>query len=129
MIENVLNDYLRYYEEVLRLCRETDDHPEESRFRYTAEGAWSMIHFLRNGPPELVEEMINRLREGRVEVSALFANEITNMCGHEELVRLIYPSFELKRLYGIPISCASITDIPGLSWGLPTILRLSLIHI
>lgn len=47
-----------------------------------------------------------RIKEGRVEVPALFANEITNLCGHEEIIRLIYPSFSLKQRYGITINLA-----------------------
>jgi hypothetical protein len=34
----------------------------------------------------------------------------------------MYPSFRIKRQLGAPIRTASITDIPGLSWGLPTVL-------
>ncbi|MCX5638162.1 MAG: glycosyl hydrolase-related protein, partial [Planctomycetota bacterium] len=60
--------------------------------------------------------------EGRIEIGALFGNEITCLCSHEELIRLMYPSFRLKRKFGESIRTASIIDIPGLSWGLPTIL-------
>ncbi len=55
-------------------------------------------------------------------MTALFANEITELCGHEELVRLLYPSFELKRRFGIDITVAEHNDIPGFSWGLASAL-------
>ncbi len=70
--------------------------------------------------------MLAKLRryvgEGRIEIPALFGNEITGLCGHEELIRLMYPSFRLGRDFGATIRSASITDVPGLSWGLPTVL-------
>ncbi|MCD6506189.1 hypothetical protein J7M22_06145 [Candidatus Poribacteria bacterium] len=121
-IENVLRSYEGFYERILEYCRETDEYPWEARFRYMVEQSWSIYHFMDNASAEKVKEMVGRIREGRVEVPALFGNEITNLCGHEEMVRLIYPSFNLKRRYDIPIRSAAITDIPGLSWALPTVL-------
>lgn len=117
-IENVLRSYGGYYDEVLRFCAETDGFPEESRFRYMAEEAWSVQHFVDTRPGDVVERFMERAKEGRIEVPALFGNEISGLCGHEELIRLLYPSFRLKREYGIPVRTAGITDIPGLSWGL-----------
>jgi len=121
-IEGVLRKYCRIYEDVLRFCDETDDWPEESKFRYMAEEAWSIQHFIENSSPETVEKLEKYIREGRVEVPALFGNQISGMCGHEELIRLMYPSFRMHRKYGAPIRSGSITDVPGLSWGLPTVL-------
>ena len=62
------------------------------------------------------------LQQGRIEVSALYGNEITGLLGHEEQIRLMYPSFDLKRRFGAAIQTAHTTDIPGLSWGLPMLL-------
>jgi len=121
-IENVLHQYDGFYDDVLRFCRETDDWPEECEYRYTVEGTWSIQHFLRNRPEEVVEKLGKYIRAGRIEIPALLGNEISALCSHEELIRLMYPSFRLKRRLGAPIRTASITDVPGLSWGLPTVL-------
>lgn len=121
-IENVLRNYCGFYEDILRFCEETDAWPEESRFRYMVEETWSIQHFIENSSYEVLEKLGRYIREGRIEVPALFGNEISGMCGHEELIRLMYPSFRIKREFGAQIRTASITDIPGLSWGLPTIL-------
>jgi len=121
-IEGVLRKYRRIYEDVLRFCDETDDWPEESKFRYMVEEAWSIQHFIETSSPETVEKLEKYIREGRIEVPALFGNQISGMCGHEELIRLMYPSFRMHRKYGAPIRSGSITDVPGLSWALPTIL-------
>ncbi|UCF17730.1 MAG: hypothetical protein JSW59_09755, partial [Phycisphaerales bacterium] len=43
-------------------------------------------------------------------------------CSHEELVRLMYPSFRMARRFDGRILTGSITDVPGLSWGLPTVM-------
>ncbi|MGD8501910.1 MAG: hypothetical protein PVJ86_14760, partial [Phycisphaerales bacterium] len=40
-IENVLHLYDEFYDNVLAFCEQTDDWPEESKYRYTVEGTWS----------------------------------------------------------------------------------------
>jgi len=121
-IENVLRQYDRFYDDVLRFCDETNDWPEEAKFRYTVEGTWSIQHFVENRPKEAVEKLAKYVRDGRIEIPAFFGNEITGLCSHEEQIRMMYPSFRLRRQFGAPIRTASITDIPGLSWGLPTMM-------
>lgn len=119
---NVLREYDGFYDEILRFCKETEDWPDESKFRYVVEQFWSLQHFIENRPKKTVDKLIKYIREGRIEVTALFGNQITELCGHEELIRLMYPSFSLKRKYDVKICSAALNDIPGLSWGLATIL-------
>ena len=121
-IENVLYRYDGFYDDVLRFCEQTKDWPDESKYRYTVEGAWSLQHFVENRPKQVVDKLGKYVKEGRIEISALFGNEITCLCGHEELIRLMYPSFRLKRMLGGKIDSGCIVDIPGLSWGLPTVI-------
>jgi len=120
--QNVFDEYIGFYDSVLQFCDQTSDWPEESRFRYQVETSWSILHYIRNKPEEAVRKLMNLAKDGRIEIAALYGNEVTALCSHEELIRLIYPSFTLKRDYGIPIKSAEINDIPGLSWGLSTVL-------
>ena len=87
-IENVLHRYDGFYDDILRFCEETEDWPEESKFRYTAEQSWSIQHYIENRPKQTVEKIVKYMREGRIEVPALFGNEISALCSHEELIRL-----------------------------------------
>ncbi len=121
-IENVLNSYAGFYDDVLRFCRETDDWPEEAKYRYTAEGAWAMKHFVETRDKEALDELGKYIKEGRIEIGALMGNEISALCSHEELVRLMYPSFRMARQFDGQILTGAITDVPGLSWGLPTVM-------
>lgn len=121
-IENILIRHDGYYDDVIRFCKETADYPYESQYRYTAEVVWSLKHFIENRPGEVVAKLVKYIREGRIETHAFLGNEITGLCGHEELIRLMYPSFQLKEKYGINVEVGSITDVAGLSWGIPTIL-------
>ncbi|MHC4741250.1 MAG: glycoside hydrolase family 38 N-terminal domain-containing protein [Planctomycetota bacterium] len=121
-IENVMNLYDTFYDDVIRFCEETADRPFESRYRYSVEGTWSLKHYVENRSDEVLVKFSKYVKEGRIEIGALFGNEISGMCGHEELIRLLYPSFRYQRLLGGSIRTGSITDVPGLSWGLPTVM-------
>ncbi len=121
-IENVLNRYAGFYDDILRFCRQTDNWPDEAKYRYTAEAAWAMKHFVDTRDKESLDELGKYVRQGRVEIGALMGNQISTLCSHEELVRLMYPSFRMARQFGGQVLTGSITDVPGLSWGLPTVM-------
>ncbi|MCP4258449.1 MAG: hypothetical protein GY774_13260 [Planctomycetes bacterium] len=121
-IENVLNRYAGFYDDILRFCRETDNWPDEAKYHYTAEGAWAMKHFVETRDTEALEELGKYIKQGRIEIGALMGNQISCLHSHEELVRLMYPSFRMARQFDGQILTGSITDVPGLSWGLPTVM-------
>ena len=119
---NVLNEYDSFYDDILRFCDETEKFPEEAKFRYLVEQSWSIVHFIENRPKRIVDKLLKYIKEGRIEVTALYGNLITEVCGHEELIRALYPSFKLKRKYNLPIYSAEHNDVPGVSWGLAKVL-------
>jgi hypothetical protein len=119
---NILREHDGYMDRVLKFCEETADWPEESKFRYVAEQAWSVLHYIEHRPLKAVKRLIRLMREGRIEVTAFLDNETSELCSHEEQVRLAYPAFRLKRRFGIPIRTAELNDIPGVSWGLVSVL-------
>ncbi len=119
---NVRREHCRFMDEIVRFCEETEDFPEESKFRYNVEQAWSILPYFDQQPPEMVEKLLKYIREGRIEVMGLLGNETSELCGHEEQIRLTYPAFRLKRRFGVPIRAAELNDVPGLSWGLASVL-------
>ena len=120
--QNVLNEYIKIYDHVIKSCKITENYPKESQFKYQVEQLWSLLHYLDTQPPHKCEKLINLIKQGRIGISALFANEVTALCGHEELIRLLYPYLLLKKKYNIKTKVAQLNDIPGFSWGLASIL-------
>ena len=121
-IERVLKLYDTIYDDVLRYCEETDQYPDEARFRYTVEQSWSLQHYIQTIDPATREKLAKYIGTGRIEVPALYGNMISDLCSHEEMIRLVYPSFRINNEFGGQIRTGSITDVPGISWGLPTVL-------
>lgn len=119
---NVLRVHQKSLEDAIAMADATRHFPHEAQFRIVIEQAWSLDYFLRETTPPLRDAMLRLLKSGQFEVTAMYGNMITELCGHEELIRSLYPSFALKRQYGIPITSAEHNDITGISWGVAQVL-------
>ena len=120
--QDVVTEHLGFMDDVLDWCEETENWPEESRFRYLCEQAWSVIPWIENRSKGDLERLVKYVKSGQVEVAALWGNQTTELCSAEELARLMYPAFRLKREHGIDVVSAVHNDIPGFAWGLTSIL-------
>jgi hypothetical protein len=120
----IFKKHAEYLDDVIRYCRETEDYPDEAKFRWNAEVAWTIENFIKQRPEEKVGELMDLIRKGRVEVGAWYL-QLSDCFGHEELVRALYPARELVRRYGIPVTCAMNNDVTGWSWASPQILSKS----
>jgi len=119
---DVVAEHVEFMDTVLDWCEETEDWPEAARFRYLCEQAWSVVSWIENRPRSELERLVHYISRGQIEVTALWGNQTTELCSTEELARLMYPAFRLKRDRGIDVVSAIHNDIPGLSWGLISLL-------
>ncbi len=115
---NVLSKHARYLDKAIDMAEVTESYPDDAKFRLTIEQAWSVNYFLKKASPERAEKLIKLMQSGQFELTALFGNMITELCGHESLIRTLYPSYRIKKKYNIPIISAEHNDITGISWGL-----------
>ena len=114
----VIEQHAGYLASALDMAAAHDARGAESQFRIVIEQAWSLCHFLRHASPSQTDAMLDRLRSGQFELTALFGNMTSELCSHEELLRTLYPAFALKRRHAIPLVTAELNDVPGLGWGL-----------
>ena len=78
---DVLSEYKSFYDNILKFCDKTNKFPAEAKFRYMVEQTWSILHFIKNASGKDVNKLIKYIREGRIEVTALYGNLITELCG------------------------------------------------
>jgi alpha-mannosidase len=110
-----------YIAQALDLMTETDTRPEAERYRWTCESFWTVEQFLRRHP-ERRPEMMGRMREGRIEVTAAYAN-MTDLVGVDLLERSIRPAAAFCREAGVPLLSACNYDVNGFPWDLPRVLK------
>ncbi len=111
--------HIGYLDAALRLMRDTDSLDEAARFRWNEEALYAVTEWLANRPVSRHAELLERIRENRISLSAMPFNLHTEMCSTDELHELLAPALDLKRRYGLDFRVAMQTDVPGQVVGLP----------
>lgn len=119
----VMEDHVDFLDEVLDYCKETDNYPLNSKFKWTCEVSWTVKNYFRKRP-ERIAEFIQRVKEERIEITGFYLN-VTELYTVEELIRSLYFAKDLEKRYGIKVISAMNSDVPGLSWIIPQILSKS----
>jgi len=120
-----IDQHKGYFDHIIEYCRQTDNLPEEARFRWTCDTTWALKFYVNDRPPEVIEQFMALVRAGRIEITAQFAAFNSALLSHEELVRSLYYAHELAQKYDFRVTSAMITDIPGAPWGFPQVLAKS----
>jgi hypothetical protein len=107
-----------YLEQAIELARRTADYPAEARFRWNSEGLWAVDSYLEQAPPEKRRQLIDAVRNGWIELDALYGNELTGLCRPEELFRLLDCARRISQEHDLVIDSAMISDVPGYTWGI-----------
>src|SRR6266550_2494617 len=118
------------HDECLELHRQNLDaalarlaaHPD---FRWTAECALQLISYVENRPPAAGELLARALRDGKIGVSAVFAQPLTGILDHETFARVLWPAGLFARERGLGYRAAQLSDVPGQTLTLPTLLAAS----
>ena len=105
----------------LEYCKLTDGWDKESQYRWTVETSEPMARWIRNAPREKVEELVTRIKEGRIELGAIHNSVNVEMLNTESLARLFYtPNRYVVDMLGIePRKLALLDDVEGLPRSLP----------
>ncbi len=119
---DVERSHWKYYEQAIDASRKTADYPEGAQFKWNVEVLWATDSYLQQASPEKRQEFIDAVRKGWIGLDALYGNELTALCRPEELVRLVDFGNRLKREYQVPIDSAMISDVPGYTWGIVSVL-------
>ena len=103
--------------EGMKLGNETKGHVDGARFVWNPEVSWP-VERLWNTQPEVRDELIAALKDGRIAMDASYLNLNTSICLDEELFHVFKFSRKMQRLSGQSIDVFQQFDIPGITWGL-----------
>lgn len=113
----ILAEHMRYIDYALDYCDQTDILPDEARFRWTCESAWVTREYLRSRPASQIERFKQRIAEGRIEVTGMYAN-MAEIADENVMFDFLQPLKEIKKL-GIPVKTAMQNDVNGIAWCMP----------
>ncbi len=112
--EDMLND-------VLEVCENTQNQNKNHQYVWTMPSwlLWKTLEGLSEEKRERVEDLIKR---GQLTWHALPFTTHTEFCGVEDYIRGLYFSKQLSQRFNKKVISAKMTDVPGHTWMLPSIL-------
>lgn len=114
----ILPEHLRYIDYALDFCDATDALPDDAKFRWTCETSWAVREYLRCRPGAQVARLVERVRQGRIEVCGLLLN-MSEIAPEPALAALVRPLREINAALGTPVRMAMQNDVNGAGWCLP----------
>lgn len=110
----ILPEHLRYIDNALDFCDQTDHYPDEAKFRWTCETSWSVREYLKSRPKKQVERLVQRIKEGRIEATGMFLN-YSEIIDESALATQIKYIKALKD-QGIEVTTLMQNDVNGIGW-------------
>ncbi len=110
----ILPEHLRYIDNALDYCDQTDNYPDAAKFRWTCETSWSVREYLKSRPKDQVDRLLQRIKEGRIEATGMFLNfsEIID----EAALSVQTKTLRMLKNKGINVTTAMQNDINGIAW-------------
>jgi hypothetical protein len=106
-----------HLDEMLR----TDAAPQESRDHFNMATTQEALDFAARYPARK-EELVRRIREGRIFVSPFLCNSLWGFQSVEGALRTLYPARRLEREWNIRLDVAEHIELPSMPWGVASLL-------
>ena len=110
----ILAEHLRYIDYALDYCDATDNYPENAKFRWTCEISWAVSEYLKNRPAEQIERLKQRVKEGRIELAAMYLN-FDELPDEQTLASSLFPIKQFRE-EGMRAELAMQDDVNGIGW-------------
>ena len=94
-------------------------------YRWTIEEGWWLDRWWERSTASQRAEMVSRLQEGRIKLTAGYASLHTTTAGHEELTRNLYWGSRFAAEHQVPLRTWITDDVPGSTFALPELLARS----
>jgi hypothetical protein len=117
----ILAEHLRYIDYALDYCDQTDNMPDDAKFRWTCESTWVVREYLRTRPKTQIERFKKRIGEGRIEVTGMYFN-MAEIADENIMFDYFQPLKEIKD-QGITVKTTMQNDVNGVAWCLPDYLK------
>jgi len=112
-------------ERALEFCRKTDDWDADNQYSWNVETSEPLIGFIQSRSHEEINELIRRIKEGRIELGATHNTASSEGLSYEALARLFYASNRhVVDLLNIPPSkIGMINDVVGITRSFPLYMK------
>ncbi|HEY2468639.1 MAG TPA: hypothetical protein VGI45_12480 [Terracidiphilus sp.] len=118
--EEQLDDIKPHLDAVIRTAK------QDPEFRWVIESTWQVQAWLdRTKDPAAIQDLVDLVHNGQIELSAAWGSEHTEFMGTEQLNRLVYGMRDIEKRLGVKTDLAMMDDVPGFTLRLPQVLSRS----
>lgn len=111
----------RFIDEAITLAEKYANHTSDGAFRWTIENTAPLLHWLQHASDADIARLIALERNGRIEVTGMFAN-VTPLFDTDQLIESLQPIRRLREQFGFTIRYAMNCDVNGENWPLVDLL-------
>jgi alpha-mannosidase len=122
---NIERKQTKNLDDALQLIDRTKDYPPDARYKWNMEVIWALESYLKQASLEKRQKVINEIKNGNIGLNALYANVLTGLANGVEMSHFTEYARKFSREYSTPITTACVSDIPGFTWGIVSILAQS----
>ncbi|MFA6292364.1 MAG: hypothetical protein WC637_11310 [Victivallales bacterium] len=102
----------RFLDQAIKLCNDTRDLPESSRFRWTIEVFATLEHWFENRNAKQMDELLEMMRAGRIDVGGRRFNG-TFLSTREDFRWELDRAAAFSRKYEVPVTNVIQNDVNG----------------
>ena len=113
----ILAEHMRYIDYALDYCDQTDNLPDDAKFRWTCESSFITREYLKSRPASQIKRFMKRIEEGRIEVTGMYSN-MAEISDENLMYDFLQPLKEFNKR-GIPVKTAMQNDVNGIAWCMP----------
>ena len=111
--------YAQFLDDASRMCRETDNYPDDAKFRWNIECSLTLEDYRRTRSEERTREIVDWVKKGRMSLDGFYAQAETDFMNLETLHRFVqYATNNVPRELGIGSDFGILDDVPGYTWDL-----------
>lgn len=99
-----------------------DAAAEDPDFRWNLE-VFAHYDWFRELKPERTADLDRAIKEGRIGLTGLYLNMLTGLCSGAEMMRVLAPAQRRGHALDVPVTMASLNDVPTSTGTLPMFLR------
>ena len=108
-----------FIDKAIQLIDQTEERPEEDRYRYCMEGTWFWNNYALERDRASAEKVArDYIKTGKLGVAGGLAGNCTQLYGMEELCRSAYLRHSLKKDWDIDCKTMTMIDYNGISWAI-----------
>ncbi|MBP1964391.1 glycosyl hydrolase-related protein [Paenibacillus aceris] len=123
LVSDVVGRYrTEMLKDVIEICDRTKENDEHEKYVWTM-SAWPLLQSLKGSQEEEKQKALGFLENRQLIWHKLPYTTHTEFCGLEEWIRGMYVSEGLTDRFGYDPKDAKMTDVPGHTWVVPSLLK------